>query len=80
MGLECGAPAGAAPADALLEVYVEAKVPKEQVSEWLKDPRGSIIGPILAEKFGWKPGDHVVLKAAPKRRCVEIIQFGRCRV
>lgn len=54
---------GAAPAESLVGVYVEMKLPKEQVDDWVKDPRGAIIGPILADKFAWKIGEHVVLKA-----------------
>jgi putative ABC transport system permease protein len=64
-------PVSASPADAFLEVYVEAKVPKEDVAEWLKDPTGSIVGPILVEKFGWKRGDRVVLKAPVQGGVVE---------
>jgi putative ABC transport system permease protein len=56
-------PFSAAPADALLEVYKEAKIPAEQVAAWKADPTGSVIGPILAKQHGWKLGDRVVLKA-----------------
>jgi putative ABC transport system permease protein len=65
-------PIGAAPADALIDVYVEMKLPKDQVSEWMKDQRGAVIGPILAEKFGWKVGDHIVLKAPVSGGVVEM--------
>lgn len=54
---------GAAPADTLIDVYVEMKLTREEIAEWMSDPRGSIVGPILADKFGWKVGDHIVLKA-----------------
>ena len=49
--------------ESFLKVYVEAKIPKDQVEEWKKDPTGSIIGPVLANKFGWKVGQRLVLKA-----------------
>jgi len=56
-------PFQSAPADALLEVYMEAKIPADQVAAWKADPTGSVLGPILAKQHGWKIGDHVVLKA-----------------
>ncbi|MGZ5426038.1 MAG: ABC transporter permease [Thermoanaerobaculia bacterium] len=56
-------PLQSAPADALLEVYIEAKVPPEQAAAWKADPTGSIVGPILTKHFGWKVGDRIVLKA-----------------
>ncbi len=56
-------PFQAAPADALLEVYKEAKIPPDQVAAWKADPTGCVIGPILAKQHGWKVGDRVVLKA-----------------
>ncbi len=56
-------PFQAAPADAFLEVYIEAKIPPDQVAAWKADPTGCVIGPILAKQHGWKIGDRVVLKA-----------------
>lgn len=47
----------------LIEVYKEANIPKDQAKEWLADPRGALIGGILHKRFGWKPGDHVVVQA-----------------
>jgi putative ABC transport system permease protein len=64
-------PIQSAPADALLEVYIEAKVPPDQAAAWKADPTGAIIGPILAKHFGWKIGDHLVLKAAVPGGVVE---------
>lgn len=64
-------PIGAAPADALIDVYVEMKLPKDEIAEWKKDQTGSIVGPILADKFGWKVGDHIVLKAPVSGGVVE---------
>ena len=56
-------PFQSAPADAFLEVYMEAKIPADQVAAWKADPTGCVIGPILAKQHGWKLGDHIVLKA-----------------
>jgi putative ABC transport system permease protein len=56
-------PIQSAPADAFLEVYIEAKVPAAQAAAWKADPTGSIVGPILTKHFGWKVGDRIVLKA-----------------
>jgi putative ABC transport system permease protein len=56
-------PLQSAPADALLEVYREAKIPADQVAAWKADPTGCVIGPILAKQHGWKIGDRIVLKA-----------------
>ena len=53
----------AAPADAFVEVYREAKIPADQIAAWKADPRGCVIGPILAKQHGWKIGDKIVLKA-----------------
>jgi len=56
-------PFSSALADAFLEVYMEAKIPADQVAAWKADPTGSVIGPILAKQHGWKIGDRIVLKA-----------------
>jgi putative ABC transport system permease protein len=56
-------PFSSAPADAFLEVYMEAKIPADQVAAWKADPTGCVIGPILAKQHGWKIGDRIVLKA-----------------
>ncbi len=61
----------ASDADTLLDVYVEAKVPKDEVAVWKTDPTGCIIGPMLRDKFGWKPGTHIVVKAPVKGGVIE---------
>lgn len=60
---ENAVPFQAAPADAFVEVYREAKIPPDQIAAWKADPTGCVIGPILAKQHGWKVGDKVVLKA-----------------
>jgi putative ABC transport system permease protein len=56
-------PFQAAPADAFVEVYKEAKIPPDQIAAWKADPNGSVIGPLLAKQHGFKVGDRLVLKA-----------------
>ena len=56
-------PFQAAPADAFVEVYKEAKIPPDQIAAWKADPTGSVMGPLLAKQHGWKIGDRIVLKA-----------------
>ncbi len=56
-------PIQAAPAEPMLRVYMEAKVPPEQAKAWIADPTGALVGPLLAEKLGWKLGDRVVIQA-----------------
>jgi putative ABC transport system permease protein len=56
-------PLSAAPAERLLSVYREANLTDEQRKAWLDDPRGAMIGRLLAKKYGWKVGDRIVLKA-----------------
>ncbi|HEY3349891.1 MAG TPA: ABC transporter permease [Thermoanaerobaculia bacterium] len=60
---ENAVPFQAAPADAFVEVYREAKIAPEQIKAWKDDPTGCVIGPILAKQHAWKIGDRIVLKA-----------------
>jgi putative ABC transport system permease protein len=60
---ENAVPFQAAPADAFVEVYREAKILPDQIAAWKADPTGCVIGPILAKQHGWKIGDRIVLKA-----------------
>ncbi len=64
-------PVNGTDADSFVKVYVEAKIPKAEVEEWKKDPTGAVIGPILANKFGWKVGQRIVLKAPVKGGVLE---------
>jgi putative ABC transport system permease protein len=58
-------------ADTFVKVYAEADIPKDQIAAWKEDPTGSVIGWILADRFGWKPGTRLVLKAPVKGGVVE---------
>ncbi len=68
---ENAVPFQAAPADAFVEVYREAKIPPDQVAAWKADPTGCVIGPLLAKQHAWKIGDKIVLKAAVAGGIVE---------
>src|SRR5208337_1942322 len=46
-----------------LEVYPEIMLPEDQKQAWFHDGRGCIIGRKLAEKWGWKVGDHFELES-----------------
>jgi putative ABC transport system permease protein len=48
--------------ESFLKIYPEFKVPPEQVTAWLGDRQGAIVGVDLAERFGWKIGDRVPLQ------------------
>jgi putative ABC transport system permease protein len=65
-------PLSASQSSTMLEVYREANVPPEQVKEWLADPTGACVGPVVARKFKWKVGDRIVLKAPVAGGVVEM--------
>jgi putative ABC transport system permease protein len=46
-----------------VKIYPEFKLPPEQMSAWLADRQGAIIGRDLAERFDWSVGDRVPLTA-----------------
>ena len=46
-----------------LQIYPEIILPEDQKQAWFHDGRGCIIGRKLAEKFGWKVGDHFELES-----------------
>jgi putative ABC transport system permease protein len=64
-------PVSSAPPGPMLEVYREADVPPDQAAAWAADPTGALVGPLLVEKFGWKTGQRVVLKAPVKGGVIE---------
>ena len=49
--------------EAFLRIYPEIMLPPDKKAAWLSDVRGAIIGRKLAERFGWKVGDHVQLES-----------------
>ncbi|MFO7666676.1 MAG: ABC transporter permease [Desulfobacterales bacterium] len=45
-----------------LDLYPEFVIPPEQKLSFLKDRKGCVVGRKLAKRFGWKPGDTIVLR------------------
>jgi putative ABC transport system permease protein len=52
----------ASDAESVLRVYPEIELPPDQKAAWLGDRKGCIVGEMLAEKYGFKVGDKIVLK------------------
>jgi putative ABC transport system permease protein len=46
-----------------LRVYSEYLLPEAEKKAWFSTKNGAIAGRPLAEKYGWKVGDHIPLKA-----------------
>ena len=63
-------------ADSFVEVVAEARPPADQLAAWKADPRGSIVGPVLMEKYGWKVGQRLVLLAPVPGGVVETTIHG----
>ncbi len=49
--------------EAFLRIYPEIMLPPDQKAAWLSDVRGCIVGRKLAQRFGWKIGDHIQLES-----------------
>jgi putative ABC transport system permease protein len=49
--------------DAWLAMYPEFRVPEDEWQAFLADRQAVVVGRQLAERYGWKLGDHVPLKA-----------------
>lgn len=47
---------------AFLKVYPEYLMPEDQQQAFIRQRNGAMVGKSLAERFGWKLGDHVTLK------------------
>jgi putative ABC transport system permease protein len=48
-------------ADRLFDVYADVKIPAEEIAAFKQDRTGAVVGRRLAEKYGWKIGDHITL-------------------
>jgi putative ABC transport system permease protein len=46
-----------------LRIYTEDLLSEDQKKAWFSTKNGAVTGRILAEKYGWKVGDHISLKA-----------------
>ena len=49
--------------DTFFKVYDDMIVPEDQMTTWLHDPQGAIVGDVIAAKMGWKVGDKVSLES-----------------
>jgi len=49
--------------DEYLKVASDKIVPPDQVKAWKQDRAGALVDVTLANKYGWKVGDHVTLQA-----------------
>ncbi len=45
----------------LFSVYTAWKIPPEQLQAWIRDRAGAVVDRKLADKHGWKLGDHLTL-------------------
>lgn len=48
--------------DEFFNVYRDEYMPAEQIAAWQHDRQGVIVDTTLAQRFGWKIGDRIVLK------------------
>ena len=44
------------------KVYTEQKTPPEQIEAWKRDRAGAAVTRKLAQKYGWKLGDRIIIK------------------
>jgi putative ABC transport system permease protein len=48
--------------DEIMKIFTDFKIPADQLLAWQRDRAGVIVDEQLAQKFGWKLGDRMVLK------------------
>src|SRR5499427_2360866 len=44
------------------KVYRDVQMPADQIAAWQRDRQGAIVDDTLAQKYGWKLGDRIVLQ------------------
>jgi putative ABC transport system permease protein len=49
--------------EAFLQAYPEVQLKPEEVTAWKRNRQGLIIGPGLAQQYGWKVGDRVPIRS-----------------
>jgi putative ABC transport system permease protein len=47
----------------LVQVYPELKLTPQQLEAWERDRQGVIVGPALAQQYGWKVGQKIPLRS-----------------
>ncbi len=45
-----------------LKLYPEFRLPPEQVTAWMADRQGAVVGADLARRFGWSVGDRIPIQ------------------
>ena len=51
-----------------LAMYPEVKISAAETTAWLNDRQGAIVGPLLANEYGWQVGDKVPLRSTIYRQ------------
>ncbi|MBK6598805.1 MAG: ABC transporter permease [Proteobacteria bacterium] len=51
-----------------LDMYTEVKITAAERAAWLADRQGAIVGPLLANEYGWRVGDRIPLRSAIYRQ------------
>jgi putative ABC transport system permease protein len=47
--------------DEFFKVYRDATIPEDQLKAWQRDRQGAVVSEALAQKYGWKIGDRIVI-------------------
>jgi putative ABC transport system permease protein len=47
----------------MMRIYPEYKLSPDEMKAWLADRQGAIVGRALADRYGWKVGDRIPLRA-----------------
>jgi putative ABC transport system permease protein len=48
--------------DEFFDIYTELSIPPDQLDAWKKDRAGAVCDETLAQKYGWKVGDRIVIQ------------------
>ena len=48
--------------DEFFKVFRDVKLPEDQMKAWQRDRQGAIVDDALAQQYGWKLGDRIVLQ------------------
>jgi putative ABC transport system permease protein len=48
--------------DEFFKVFRDIKMPEDQIKAWQRDRQGAIVSDSLAQKYGWKLGDRIVIQ------------------
>jgi putative ABC transport system permease protein len=47
--------------DEFFKVYRDLSIPEDQLKAWQRDRQGAVVSEYLAQKYGWKIGDKIVI-------------------